>query len=274
MQAKSVVCGMAIGILSAAALAQPPSAPKDGPASPPMKGEDGARRIRPEGTGLPAPLSPEAQSAAWNLQALGVAHHLGLKDEQGKALAKAYADARVSYGTAMKKVEQDIVSKLSGAGEKGQIGAEVRKAMADAESGERAKFEKSLTGIVSGDQLAKVMGSLGTFNRQWDAIAHAIADLKLDAAKQQSALDIVEEYVSAAGKVNAGEGDPQANREVKEKARQTAMDALRKVLNDEEYKKVEASMRAGGRMMRGGGPGVVAPMPGKLEGGKPDGGKK
>lgn len=268
MQSKSVVCGLAIGILSGAALAQPPAPPKDLPKVPPVKVEEGARRVRPEGLGQPTPMSPETLAAAWNIEASGVGKRLGLKDDQGKALAKAYADARTSHAAAMKKVEQDIVGKLSGGGEKGQIGAEVRKAMSDAESGERAKFEKALAGIVSGDQLAKVMGSLGTFNRQWDAIATSIADLKLDAAKQQSALDIIEDYVAATGKIRPGEGDPQANRDASQKARQTALDALRKVLGDEEYKRVEASMQAGGRMMRSGGPNVIAPVPTKPEGEK------
>ncbi len=273
MQSKSVVAGLALGIFGAVAFAQPANPPKDMPKAPPVKGEDGQRRIRPEGMGPAAPMSPELQAAAWNLEASGVGHRLGLKDDQTKALAKAYADARTSHAAAMKKVEQEIVAKLSGGGEKGQIGAEVRKAMGDAEASEKGKFEKSLAGIVSGDQLTKVMGSLGTFNRQWDAIANSIADLKLDAAKQQSVLDIVEDYVSATGKVRPGEGDPAANREASQKARQTALDALRKVLSEDEFKKVETSMQAGGRMMRSGGPGM-APPTGKHEGGKPDGEKK
>lgn len=256
----ALVAGLAISTLSVAALAQPPAAPAP-PATKPADKAPEAPKAPPE-AGRPAQgggggqLSAEKSKAAWELEANGVAKRLALKDEVTKPLVKAYTDARTSQNDAYTKLrDEQRKARQEGGGGGGGGGAEMRTALEALNKKEKEKFEKALPAGLSPDQKTKVMASLGSFNIQWDRMADAIAGFKLEPAKQQAALDAIEDNVLAIAKLNAaatGENpDREAQRTGRTEARTKMTDALKKVLSEEQMKKFEETIPAG----RGGGGG-------------------
>ncbi|MBC7773651.1 MAG: hypothetical protein H7210_14245 [Pyrinomonadaceae bacterium] len=267
---KVLACCVVVGGMSMTVLGQEKGPGGDRPARL-------ERPARPDGgPGPREPLSAEQSKAAWELQATGVAKRLSLKDEQVKAVVKAYSDARTSHQTASDKLRDELISKLSEGnkdekkdnkdakpdGEKrpggrgAGFGAADMKAMEDMNKAEREKLEKALASTLSTEQTAKAVASLGTFNRQWDNLTNAIVGFKLEAAKQQTALDALENFVVAQGKTRAiaAEGDREATRTAMQEARQKLSESLKTVLSEDQAKTFEESMRGGG--MRGpGGPG-------------------
>jgi hypothetical protein len=258
---KLVACSLAIGCTGLSALAQdgkPKGAGADQP--PPPRANDGAPRGQGGGRG-PA-LSPEATKAAWELQAKGVATRLALNDEQTKALVTAYMNARESHTAASDKMRQEMMDKMAAGGgnQDGARGAgrEAMKAMQDMQKAEAEKFKAALGSALSPEQTEKVMGSLGSFNRQWDMFADRVAALKLDPAKQNEALNAVEDFMAAQTKARAGMGGENFDRDAMQKAmqdaRQSFLDTMKKTLSPEQYTKFEESMPMGGGRQRGGGP--------------------
>lgn len=281
---KLLACCVVVGGMSMTVLGQEKGPGGERPARP-------ARGERPEGgpggpgAGPREAMSPEKSKAAWDVQATGVAKRLTLKDEQTKAVVKAYAEARTSHQAAAEKLREELANKASegnkdeknekkdkkdrkpegkpegekqrpaAGGGRGGFGAEALKAMEELNTSERAKLEKALAATLSAEQTTKALASLGTFNRQWDGMASTIAGFKLEAAKQQTALEAIEDFVVAQSKARAGagDGDREATRTAMQESRQTLAESLKKVLSEDQAKTFEESMRGGG--MRGpGGP--------------------
>ncbi|MEK6702556.1 MAG: hypothetical protein AABZ53_09850 [Planctomycetota bacterium] len=275
-----LVC-VALGSFGLNAYAQDagkPAAPADG-----QPGQPGGRGGR--GVGGGAALTGEKATAAWTAQATGVAKHLNLNEAQTKELVKAYTEARESYNTASTKAREEAMKKMQeeraknkddaapdaggGRGNRGG-GAEMAKAMEELNKAERAKFEKAIPSI-SGDQRTKIMASLGTLNnRQWDTMTDNLLGLKLEAAKQQTAADAIEEFVitqaklrPAGGPAAPGEVDQAARDKMRtemEAARKKLTDTLKTVMTEEQAKKFEGGQ--GGGRGGAGGPGGPPPADG------------
>ena len=253
---KVIFTCVALGASSLTALAQNEK-PKEPPPARPRDTQPGDRPQRPGG--MRETLAPEKAKAAQELQATGVAKRLSLKDDQVKAVVKAYTDARESYSKANEKLIQELRDKQ---GDRQQMMQERMKAMEDLTKSEREKFEKALGSTLTTDQTSKVMASLGAFviAPQWDRMTDTIAGFKLDAAKQQTAQNAIEDFVVAQAKIRPpGRDASDADREAAQKARQEARDtldgALKKVLSDDQVKKFEETLPRGGRGGPGGGPG-------------------
>lgn len=277
-----VVCGLAVGTLGFGALAQPAekpaqpakekSAEKPGEkaAQPEKGGERPAGRPGPGGPGgdrMPMGLAPEKATAAQELEATGVAKRLGLKEDQTKALVKAYTEARTSHAAAEQKLRKELADKAmnSDPDNRAAMREEAMKANEEMNKAERAKFEKALGSAIPADQSAKALASLGTFTRQWDTWVDALAGFKLEAAKQQDALNAIEDFVVAQSKARAGAGgDREAIRTAMQESRDKLTASMKKVLSEEQFTKFEESMRMGGGR---GGPGGGRPNRGE---GKPD----
>lgn len=251
---RSLLCTVVVGGLAFSASGQN-SAPQKQPANNPPPadapqpgngpGRDGAR---PRAN---ANLSPEKAKAAWELQAAGVAKHLGLDAEKSKTLTKAYVEARESHVAASDKLRQEAMEKMrDNTGDPQNRGADMMKALEDLNTSERAKFEKAVAGVLTPDQSTKALASLGTFNRQWDTMTDNLASFKLEPAKQQEAFQAVEQYVVAASAARTG--DREAMRTAMQDARTKLLDSLKTVLSEEQFAKFEATIAPGGRM---GGPG-------------------
>lgn len=253
---------IALGTLALSATAQnePPARPAVRPARP---ADAGAPQPGGPGGARPQQLSPEKAKAAWEVEATGVAKRAMVEDAKIKDVVKAYSEARASYDAAAEKMRAEMRAKAEdkgGGNDKGGggggRGAEMMKAMEDLNKAEREKLQKALGAAVSQDQTTKLMASLGTFNRQWDAMADSISGFGLEAKKQQDALNAVEDYVVAQAKIRGGgpDADPEARRSANQESRTKLTDSLKKVLSEEQMKKLEP-MLGGGRGRGPGGPG-------------------
>lgn len=258
-----MVCGVAIGSMGLTAAAQD---------APPKPERPAVRQPRPEEPPRAGPreqMPPEKAKAAWALEATGVSKRVGASDDQAKAVVKVYTEARESQAMAADKMRQEQREKArQGGGDDGGgragPGNEGMKAMEEMNAKEREKLQKSLGATLSADQTTKAMASLGTFNRQWDQMADAIAGFGLEGAKQQEALNAIEDFVIAQGKIRpgagAGGGDREAVRSAMQESRQKLNETLKKALSAEQFAKFEETTR-GGR-----GPGG----PGGPRGGRPE----
>jgi hypothetical protein len=274
---KTVICSVAVGAMAFAASAQnTPPKPKEG--APPAPAAPANRQPRPDGAGpqRPQALSPEKAKAAWELQATGVSKRLGVKAEQTTAVVKAYSEARTTHDAAADKLREDLMKKARDAGGddnqrpgRGGMGPEAMKAMEDLNKADRGKLEKTLGSTLTPEQTTKAVASLGTFNRQWDTMADAVAGFKLEAGKQQTALDAIEDFVVAQAKARGGgpDADREAMRTAMQESRTKLTDAMKKVLTAEQFTKFQESMRGGGRPGGGRGPDGGGPGPGPGGGG-------
>jgi hypothetical protein len=261
-----LVCGLAVSSMSLLAVAQP--ADKDKPASkqpdskPGQPGERAPRgesgeRARGPGMGMGDQLSVEKAKAAWNVEATGVANRLGLNADQTKSLVKAYDDARTSHRAASDKLMKEQAEKMKDAGDDRREAMQaMRKAMEDMNKTEREKFTKAVTGAISGEKGTQAATALGAFNPTWDRMVDTLSGFKLEAAKQQDALNAIETFVGAQSKAMQGgpDQDPQDRREAMQAAREKLNASLKKDLSEDQLKKFEESMPAG-RMGQGGGRG-------------------
>ncbi|MCC6677097.1 MAG: hypothetical protein IT436_08130 [Phycisphaerales bacterium] len=250
---RSLLCTVIVGGLAFSAAGQN-SAPQKQPANNPPPAADTPQPGNaggPRGPRAMTTLSPEKAKAAWELQASGVAKHLGLDADKTKSLTKAYIEARESHTAASDKLRQEAMEKMRDAGNDPQAarGADMMKAMEDLNTAERAKFEKALAGTLNPDQTTKALASLGSFNRQWDTMVDNFAGFGLEPAKQQEGLQAIEQYVVAAAAARTGDRDTM--RTAMQEARTKLLDSMKKILSDEQFAKFEASFAPGGR----GGPG-------------------
>lgn len=244
------VAAISIGATGLSALAQ-----DSNPAQATPRRQRTAQPGQP-GQGRPAALSPEKAKAAWEFEANGVAKRLGLKDDQTKALVKAYTDARTSQNEAFEKAMKEMQDKNSGDdGARPRMGPEAMQKMEDINKSEKAKFETAVKPTLSSDQSTKAVASLGTFNRQWDQVSDILAGFNLDASKKQDAQNAVEDFVVATAKARAANGGPDGDRDAMRTAMQEAnqklTDSLKKDLSDDQMTQIQAATRMG----RGGGPG-------------------
>lgn len=245
-----LIAAVGVSVAAPAAMAQP-----DGKQPPP-----GERPGGPGGQGRQS-LSPEALQAAWALQATGVAKHLGAADDKVSAVTKAYTAARESHFAAAEKLQKDMRDKAAGGGggekggekggdkgegrgPRGGIAGDFMKAMDELNAAEREKLKKELASSLSAEQVEKALASLGTFSRQWDAMANAVIGFKLEGAKLQDASNAMEEYVIALAKVRpaAGGGDPGAMREALQGARAKISESMKKLLTEEQFKTFERTL--------------------------------
>lgn len=251
---RSLLCTAVIGGLAFSASGQ--NAPQKQPANNPPPAEAPAPGNGPGGgprapRGM-TPLAPEKAKAAWELQATGVAKRLGLDAEKTTAVVKAYTSARESQGAGFDKLRQEAMDRArDGGGDPQNRGADMMQAMDELNTAERAKLEKALQATLTPEQTTKALASLGTFNRQWDTIVDNLASLGLEPAKQQAALEAVEQYMIDTAAARGG-GDREAMRAAVQEARAKVLAALKPVLSDDQYAKFEATLAPGGRMGGGG----------------------
>lgn len=245
----TIVACFVSAALGATSLAQP-DAPPRGPSGP--AGRDGGRE---GGQGRPAALTPEKSKAAWELQAAAVARRLGVDESKIKSIVKAYGEARESHLAAAEKMRKEMADKARESGEDGRgmggMGEQAMRAIDALNTSEREKLSKALASSLSAEQVTKALASLGTFNRQWDSFADAVAGFNLDPAKRQQALDALEDYVVEQAKLRPG---PDADREVlraaMQESRQKLSDCMKKILSEEQFKQFESLMRGGRGMGR------------------------
>ncbi len=263
---KWIVCGIMAGSMCLSALAQN-AKPDQAPPPPPRAPGDGGPGGGPGG-GMPGmgfggrQLSPERAKAAWDLEANGVAHRLGVKDDKAKAVASAYAAARESQESAAEKLRSEAMQKAQEGGNRMEAMRDALKKVDELTAGEREKLKASLTGIIGAEQADKAIVPLGTFSRQWDNIADTFGTFKLDAAKQQEGLNAIEDYAVAldaaqkkirANAAGGGQVDREAMRAANQEGRQKLLDSMGKILNKEQMTKLEESLPGAGRGPGGGG---------------------
>jgi hypothetical protein len=246
---KVLVCGLAIGSMGLSAMAQSEKPAGKPPAANQPGTERGPRGERPE------PLSAEKAKAAWDLEATGVAKRLALKDDQTKSLVAAYDSARTSHQAATEKLRKEQQEKNKGIDRQDREAMQDamqanRKAMEDLNKSETEKFTKAVTTAIPGDSGAKAAKALSVFGfaPQWDRLVDTVGGFKLDAAKQQDALNALETFASEQTKNMATMADDREGAmEDMKTAREKLTTSLKTVLSEDQMKKVEQNM-GGGRM--------------------------
>lgn len=222
-------------------------------------------------------LSADRSDAAWKLQAESIAKRFDLDPTSTTTLVEAYTTARKGNQAEADKLRDEMRKEMEN-----DAGGDRREAMRkmmtrqdEVQKSSRESLRTSIAGVLKGEQLDKAMKSLGSFNRQWDQAVDTIAFFKLDAAKQQRALEAVEDYVVTGGEIMAKAramfeiGDMSGGQKLREeadKARQQCIDTVTPLLTQEQSIKFEESLPRGmGGMggMRG---------PGGFGGGGPRGG--
>lgn len=243
---KMLVGMMAVGCMALPLMAQPGGGGGGGGEGG-KNGQPGGERPRrerapggPGGEGRPGgQMSPEKAKAAWGAQAAAVAARLGLNEGEGKALAEAYVAARESHGKAAEEARRGMMERNREGGGPGGPGGdreqmreraqEGLRAMAELNKKEQEKFAKALEGKVAADKAASAVAVLGTFNRQYDVMTDALVGLKLEAGKQQQAMEVVERFVAAQEKARpaaGGEGDREGAREAMTAARNSMREEM------------------------------------------------
>ena len=225
-------------------------------------------------------LSPERSAAAWKLQAEGVAKRFDLDPTSTSTLVDSYAAARKENQAAADKAREEMRKEMENdSGDRREMMRKMMVKQDELQSASRESLKKSISGVLKGEQLDKAMKSLGSFNRQWDQAVDAIGFFKLDAAKQQKALEAVEDYTLAQTEIGnkmramfeiGDMSGGQKLREDMEAARKACIDAVKPMLSQEQATKFEASLPRGMGGM-GGGRGMGGPGGGG-GGGGPRGG--
>ncbi len=286
MRRDSLIITSLVAVLALPALAQDaqkpasPSEPAQGdrPQRPrnqdgqPGGGGGGGRQGGPQ-------LSAERSAAAWKLQAEGVAKRFDLDPTSTNTLVDAYLTQRKGNQVESDKLRDEMRKEMEN-----DAGGDRREAMRkmmikqdEMQKTSREAFRTSIAGVLKGEQLDRAMKSLGAFNRQWDQAVDAVAFFKLDAAKQQKALEALEDYVVTGGEIMAKAramfeiGDMSGGQKLREeadKARQQCIDAVKPMLTQEQAIKFEEALPRGMGGMRG--PGGFGGGPGG--GGGPRGG--
>jgi hypothetical protein len=205
----------------------------------------------PGGQGRGVDLSPEKAQAAWELAAKGVAGRLSLSAEQTTALSRAYVEARTTMRSKMEELRKQRDS-----------GGDVNpmEAQRDAEAGVKKTFDKALADAkISDANVTKINASLGApvglNGRPWDRMVDTIAGMKLDSAKQQTALNSIEDYMVSMSKTmeTMRGGDREGAQKSMADAREKLNAELKVALTEEQMKTFEEN--AGMRPRGGGRPG-------------------
>lgn len=277
---KMIIALSAVGLLSFPILAQDGSATGKGDQNgQPRQGDGAAARQRR------APLTAEKAKAAWELEAKSVAKELNLSGDNTTKLVSSYVEARDSQKTSLDKARRDAAEKAkqtaggdskpqgnpsgnpkgnpngnpnAGGAARSRTPSESQKATAEVLKTEQDKLKTALTKFLSEDQVNKAMASLGSFDRNWDVIVNTIADFNLGEAKTAEALHPVHAYVSSIHTPRiSGSGD--AGRTTNRQARQDLIDAMKKVLSQEQMDKFQQAMGGAGvsRARNAGGAGAT-----------------
>ena len=224
-------------------------------------------------------LSAERAAAAWKLQAEGVAKRFDLDPTSTNTLVDAYVTQRKGNQAESDKLREDMRKEMENdsGGDRREAMRKMMTKQDEQQKASREALRTSIAGVLKGDQLDKAMKSLGAFNRQWDQAVDSVAFFKLDAAKQQKALEALEDYVVTGGEIMAKAramfeiGDMSGGQKLREeadKARQQCIDAVKPMLTQEQAIKFEEALPRGMGGMRG--PGGFGGGPGG--GGGPRGG--
>lgn len=287
MRRNSLLVTSLIAALALPALAQEAQKPQS-----PDKPAQGDRPQRPrnqdgqpggggggrQGFGGPQ-LSAERSAAAWKLQAEGVAKRFDLDPTSTNTLVDAYVTQRKGNQAESDKLREDMRKEMENdsGGDRREAMRKMMTKQDEQQKASREALRTSIAGVLKGEQLDKAMKSLGAFNRQWDQAVDAVAFFKLDAAKQQKALEALEDYVVTGGEIMAKAramfeiGDMSGGQKLREeadKARQQCIDAVKPMLTQEQAIKFEEALPRGMGGMRG--PGGFGGGPGG--GGGPRGG--
>lgn len=211
-------------------------------------------------------LSAERAAAAWKLQAEGVAKRFDLDPTSTNTLVDAYVTQRKANQAESDKLREDMRKEMENdsGGDRREAMRKMMTKQDEQQKASREALRTSIAGVLKGEQLDKAMKSLGAFNRQWDQAVDAVAFFKLDAAKQQKALEALEDYVVTGGEIMAKAraifeiGDMSGGQKLREeadKARQQCIDAVKLMLTQEQAIKFEEALPRGMGGMRGPGGG-------------------
>ncbi|MDY7108741.1 MAG: hypothetical protein SYC29_08895 [Planctomycetota bacterium] len=215
-------------------------------------------------------LSADEAEAAWTLQARGVARGLALSEENTPTLIDAYIKSRHVVQEGLEKLREERPPRPArrpgrgaprGAGDAGEADApgppeddpraehvEKRNALLDAQ---REKLRAELGSVLAGAQLEYAVTVLGTFSNAWDVMVDAVADLELGEEKTFEALRPIEVFVAeTAESLRGPRGDRRAGMRSMMEARRKMFDAMRTVLNEEQFAAFEQAVpgrRSSGR---------------------------
>ncbi|MGB2867883.1 MAG: hypothetical protein WBD36_05490 [Bacteroidota bacterium] len=121
--------------------------------------------------------------SVWKLQSQSVAQDLGLSKEKSGILEKAYLAARQSQASALKSLPEETDRQKS------------RAAIEQLKSSEREKLKASLKDTFSEKEIARILPSLATFNKNWDKYLATLRDFGLPKSKMTAAQKVLIEYV-------------------------------------------------------------------------------
>ncbi|MBY0112869.1 MAG: hypothetical protein K2Y21_08610 [Phycisphaerales bacterium] len=277
MRRCSIVVTSLIAALSLPALAQQ----EQKPANPdkPAQGDRPQRQRNQDGQpgggggggggrqGMGGPqLNPERSAAAWKLQAEGVAKRFDLDPTSTTTLVDAYAAARKENQAVADKAREEMRKEMENdsGGDRRETMRKMMVKQDEIQTASRESLKKAISGVLKGEQLDKAMKSLGSFNRQWDQAVDAVAFFKLDASKQQKALEAIEDYTLAQTEIGNKMramfeiGDMSGGQKLREEmdsARKTCIEAVKPMLTQEQAIKFEESLPRGMGGMRGPGGG-------------------
>lgn len=259
-----------------AALALPALAQQDQKPANPDKPAQGDRPQRPRNQdgqpggggggggrqGFGPQLNPERSAAAWKLQAEGVAKRFDLDPTSTTTVVDAYAAARKENQAATDKAREEMRKEMENdSGDRRDMMRKMMVKQDEIQSASRESLKKSIAGVLKGEQLEKAMKSLGSFNRQWDQAVDAVAFFKLDSAKQQKALEAIEDYTLTQTEIGNKMramfeiGDMSGGQKLREEmdsARKTCIEAVKPMLTQEQAIKFEEALPRGMGGMGGG----------------------
>lgn len=217
------------GLLSLAAVAQPPGGPGE--------------RMR-------ALSNPEETAKAWDAQAAYVAKSLTLDEEKSKKLAEAYKTSRETVAKAGRE------QFLSGGGLDGY-----RKLVVE----DRTKLEAKLKEFLTPEQTTTAIASLGTYSMQWDSMTTSLNGLGLEDAAKTGAMQAIAGFIAESSKLRES-GDRDTMLEKLRELRGKLDADLAKTLSAEQLEKLKdmQGFRAGragreGGRRRGGEDGESSP---------------
>jgi hypothetical protein len=224
------------------------------------------------------PLSPEKAEAAWKLEAQGMAKGLGLSEEAAPILVSAYVKARQNVREGLDKLRSDRPQRGAGRGASGAPGAQGAQEQDDDTGrpqrrrppgafgqptddnprGEnqdkrnellaaaKEKLGADLAGILAGAQLEYAVTVLGTFSGAWDVMVDTIAGFKLGEEKTYAALKPIEVHIAETATLERGSRqDRGAGMQARSESRQKLLDAMKGLLNDEQYAAFQRAVPGG-----------------------------
>jgi hypothetical protein len=134
-------------------------------------------------------LSPEKAKAAWAIQAKGVATDLGLGAKDSAKLLDAYTQAREAFLQILKEATSE-------GGGRGRMQAYLEMIQTG-----KTGLETALKEILTDEQAATAIKSLGAFSTQWDTFVDQLAGYGLSEEKMTAAVKLTREFIVGFGKV-------------------------------------------------------------------------